>query len=32
MTLKKSLVVRPRPNPNIIKASAKGAIFVTTSI
>ena len=32
ITLVKSLVVRPKPNVNIINARAIGAIFVTTSI
>ena len=32
ITLKKSFVVKPKPNPNIINANASGAIFVTISI
>ena len=32
ITLVKSLIDRPRPKPNIINASANGAIFVTISI
>ena len=31
-TLKKSLVVSPKPKPSIIRAKAIGAIFVTTSM
>ena len=32
ITLEKLFVVSPRPNPNMIKAKANGAIFVTISI
>ena len=32
ITLKKSLVVKPSPNPNIINAKTKGTNFVAISI